>query len=103
MPDVVRHVDEVLELLSVVNGDQRIWDVAKTWNRKEEPNMGMAMLDEIEERGVARGIVEGEEKTWVTSVRNIMKSMQLTAQQAVEAVAVPMKFRQKVLDQVAGV
>ena len=58
--------------------------------------MGLPMLDEIEERGVARG----EEKTWVASVRNLMKTMKLTAQQAVEAVAVPANLRQKVLEQV---
>ena len=43
---------------------------------------------------------EGEEKTWVASVRNLMKSMKLTAQQAVEALAVPMELRQKVLKQI---
>ena len=42
----------------------------------------------------------GEEKTWVASVRNLMKSMKLTAQQAVEALAVPMELRQKVLKQI---
>lgn len=58
---------------------------------------------EGEARGEARGEVLGEargtEKTWVASVRNLMKSMKMTAQQAVEAVAVPIELRAKVLEQ----
>ena len=50
--------------------------------------------------GEARGKKIGEETAWVASVRNLMKSMKMTAQQAVEAVAVPMNLRQKVLDQI---
>ena len=49
--------------------------------------------------GEARGEARGTEKTWVASVRNLMNSMKLTAQQAVEAVAVPMELRAKVLEQ----
>ena len=49
--------------------------------------------------GEARGEARGEEKTWVKSVRNLMESMQLTAQQAIDAVAVPANLRQKVLEQ----
>jgi len=50
--------------------------------------------------GEAIGEARGEERTWVASVKNIMKSMELTAQQAIEAVAVPVELRQKVLEQV---
>ena len=51
-------------------------------------------------RGEARGEKRGREQTWVASVRNLMKSMQMTAQQAAEALAVPAEIRQKVLEQV---
>lgn len=54
----------------------------------------------IKEEGRAEGRAEGEARTWVASVRNIMKNMKLTAQQAVEAVAVPAQFRKQVLEQV---
>ena len=53
----------------------------------------------LKERARAEGEARGTEKTWVASVRNLMKSMKLTAQQAVEAVAVPMELRAKVLEQ----
>lgn len=43
---------------------------------------------------------EAKEEMLVTSVRNLMKSMKLTAQQAVEALAVPTDLREKVLAQV---
>ncbi len=108
MPDVVRHVDEVLALLSIVAGDDRIWEAAKAWNEKEESDMGLAMLDEIEERGEKRGLERGKEigkeigteTTWISSIRNLMKSMKMTAQEAADALAVPQNLRKKVLEQV---
>jgi len=54
----------------------------------------------LKERAKIEGEAIGEEKTWVASVRNLMKSMKLTAQQAIDAIAVPVEFRQKVLEQV---
>ena len=53
-----------------------------------------------EEIGEARGKVLGAEQAWIASVKNLMKSMKLTAQQAVEAVAVPVELRGKVLEQI---
>ena len=77
--------------------------------------MRSILLDQIEARGEARGRAEGEARgraegeargraegtiqTWAASARNIMKNMKLTAQQAVEAVSVPMELRAKVLEQ----
>ena len=42
---------------------------------------------------------EGEATTWVASARNLMRTMKLTAQQAVEAIAVPPPLRERVLQQ----
>ena len=45
------------------------------------------------------GRAEGRVETWVASVKNIMNNRKMTAQQAVEAVAVPAQFRKQVLEQ----
>lgn len=135
LPDEVRHVDEVLQLLSVVSGDPRFEETVEWWKGKERSAMKAtmsSMLDDYfeskakeleekaekrgekrgkeigkemgekrgEKRGRAEGKIIGAEKTWVTSVRNLMKSMKWTAQEAIEAVRVPAKYRQKVLEQV---
>ena len=49
--------------------------------------------------GKAEGKAEGEALTWVASAKNLMKNLKLTAQQAVDAVSVPMELRAKVLEQ----
>ena len=56
----------------------------------------------LQERARAEGEARGTEKTWVASVRNLMKSMKLTAQQAVDALAVPAELRAKVLEQICA-
>ena len=100
MPDEIRHVRETLDLLSVLSGDERFWESGKDVKRGERFTMRSVALDRIEARGAARGEKRGREQTWVASVRNLMKSMQMTAQQAAEALAVPAEIRQKVLEQV---
>ena len=62
-------------------------------------NLSSGLKERAEAVGEARGKAIGEESTWVKSVRNLMNSMQLTAQQAIDAVAVPAELRQKVLEQ----
>lgn len=93
MPDVVRHVDEVLALLSVVGGDERILEAAKAWNKKEVSDMGLAMLDEIEERGEKRGVergrAQGKMEGLMDSIRSLMKNCNWTAQQAMDALSIP--------------
>lgn len=44
-----------------------------------------------EAKGEARGVAKGEAQTWVTSARNLMKNLKLSAQQAVDAISVPAK------------
>ena len=65
--------------------------------------MRSLILDQAEARGEARGRAEGEARgvanTWVASARNLMRSMKLTAQEAVEAIAVPAPLRERVLQQ----
>jgi hypothetical protein len=74
-------------------------------------NLSIGFRERAEARGEARGRAEGEARgraegeargvanTWVASARNLMRSMKLTAQEAVEAIAVPAPLRERVLQQ----
>lgn len=61
--------------------------------------MRSLILDQAEARGEARGRAEGVANTWVASARNLMRSMKLTAQEAVDAIAVPAPLREHILQQ----
>lgn len=43
---------------------------------------------------------ESRIETWAESVKNLMKNMKWTAQQAIEAIAVPVQYREEVLDMI---
>lgn len=63
-------------------------------------NLSSGLKDRAREEGIAIGEARGRVAAWAESVRSLMASMKWTAQQAVDAVAVPPEFRQKVLEQV---
>ena len=111
----VRHAKEMLDLMALLTEDVRFKEAKDAIGEGASMTMRSILLDQIEARGEARGRAEGEARgraegeargraegtiqTWAASARNIMKNMKLTAQQAVEAVSVPMELRAKVLEQ----
>lgn len=66
-------------------------------------NLSTGLIERAEARGEARGKAKGEARgraeAWAASARNLMKNLKLTAQQAVDAIAVPVEFRAKVLEE----
>ena len=46
-------------------------------------------IQEIERKGEARGVQIGTENTRVENIRNIMKNLKFTAEQAMEALDIP--------------
>ena len=49
---------------------------------------------------LSEGLIEESKiEAWAESVKNLMKNMKWTAQQAIEAIAVPAQYREEVLDQ----
>ena len=49
------------------------------------------------ERAMEKGMEKGADNTIITSVRNLMETMKLTAEQAMDAIKVPMESRGKYL------
>ena len=83
--DIPKHVDEVLKLLSAMTGDERFvlgWQNhlrEESGNRKEGGTMAEKWIDEIEERGVARGIVQGEKLGMIKAYSDIGLSIEQIA------------------------
>lgn len=101
--EYVRHAKELLDLMSLLTEDVRFKELKDDLPEGASMTMRSLILDQAEARGEARGRAEGEARgvanTWVASARNLMRSMKLTAQEAVEAIAVPAPLRESVLQQ----
>ena len=77
----LRHVREVLELLSAVTQDTRFMDA---YNKRIEEGRALNMeawIDEAENRGRQESLIE--------NIRNLMKTMKLTKDEAMAALLVP--------------
>ena len=77
----LRHVREVLELLSAVTQDTRFMDA---YNKRIEEGRAVNMeawIDEAENRGRQESLIE--------NIRNLMKTMRLTKDEAMAALLVP--------------
>ena len=96
-----RHVREVMELLSAVTKDTRFMDA---YNQRIEEGRPMDMevwIDEAEERGRKEGHKEGRKEgrneERLNSIRNLMKTMNMTAEEAMNALLVPSDARKNLI------
>ena len=94
----MQHVEAVLQLLSVMTGDYRFEDVL---NDPDGPEGGINtmcdVLDRVEARGEAKGIQRGIDQNRIESIKNVMESFKVTAQQAMEALKIPTDDQPKYL------
>lgn len=93
-PDVVPRVREVLTLLGILTGDDRFEEAANL--KFYDGNGGKHMsefLDRIisngEKRGHEQGLAEGLAEGILRSVRSLMQTMHMTAEQAMTALQIP--------------
>lgn len=100
-PQKFKHVDELLKMMSVLTNDSRFAELLTEEGGRPE-NM-CEVLDRVEEKGRQEGRQEGRregrkegiEQTRLESIRNIMDSLALTAQQAMDALKIPVEDRPK--------
>ena len=59
---VIKHVDELLKLMTVLTGDSRFEEQIKEMHKEEGEVRMCEVLDKIENRGISRGIQIGETK-----------------------------------------
>ena len=84
---ILKHVNELLELMSVLTHDNRFVELRDEKGVKPE-NM-REIWDRIEERGRQEGFREGADQNRLENIRSLMESMKLTAKQAMEALKIP--------------
>ena len=76
------------------NPDDMVYDLLRETTRyyKEDPK-GVAIMceafEEVRNEGRNEGRIEGKEQTRIESIQNLMKTMALTAQQAMDALLIP--------------
>lgn len=66
--ETIRHVHEVLQLMSVLTKDRRFADIQVPLNVAEGGTSMCEVLDKIENRGIATGLARGREEGLVTGV-----------------------------------
>lgn len=84
-PDRFRHVDEVLKLMAAITHDDRFMEVLDGEGGK--PKDMCEVLDRVEERAV--------DKTRLESIKNLMETLKFTAQQAMDALKIPLSEQPK--------
>lgn len=81
-------------MLHALSGDDRFENIIAEMTEAEKSRGGVTMcelLDKYENRGIERGIV--------LSIRNLMETMKLTAEQAMTALKIPESDRTKYMAQ----
>ncbi|MBR3459122.1 MAG: hypothetical protein IKH16_13370 [Selenomonadaceae bacterium] len=111
MPGKVKHVKELFDLFGSLTSDKRFIEMYH--HRKGEQNdMASIALDYLEaelavkignrmrNEGRNEGINEGRDLERLDSIRNLMKSSNWTAQQAMDALLVPNEDRQRYVSRI---
>ena len=107
MPGKVKHIKELLELLSAVTNDNRFIEMFQK-SKGDVSDMSCVALDYLkadlaEEIGNKRhndGIIEGRDLERLNSIRNLMKSLNFTGQQAMDALYIPKEERKRYADKI---
>ena len=101
----IDHVQETLQLLSVMTGDHRFEEAFEDGAGKGEARNMCEVLDRVEARGKARGeaigeargkaigTAIGEEKANIANIRSLMKNLKMDSKQAMDALNIPASVR----------
>ena len=79
--DKITHVQEMLSLMSALTDDNRFSDVYEGIKGKERVSM-CTVLDEIETRGIEKGIEKGRDNTLISLVHDGLLSIEVAADRA---------------------
>ena len=79
-----RHVDELLKMMASITRDDRFLDVLYDEEGGKPEDM-CEVLDRVEAKGEAKGI----DKARLESIKNLMKNVGWTIQQAMDALGIP--------------
>ena len=86
-----RHVDEVLQLLGAVTGDDRYSEILNEEGGKPEN------MCEVLDRAEARGEIRGIDKARLEGINSLIEKLKLSAQQAMDLLSIPSQEQAKYL------
>lgn len=81
----IQHVNEVMELMSVITGDNRYVEAINSSFKGGNSTMSCVILDRIENKGIEKGI----EKGILKSINSLMETMGWNADTAMNALEIP--------------
>lgn len=84
----IKHVDEVLKLLSVMTGDNRYENILKDTG-KEEIHTMCDVAERLEKKGYDSGLKDGAEKERESIYQELVKDGVLTAEEAAKRSGIP--------------
>ena len=83
-----RHVDDLLKTMASITRDDRFLDVLYDEEGGKPEDM-CEVLDRVEANGIAIGEAKGIDKARLESIKNLMKNVGWTIQQAMDALGIP--------------
>ena len=95
-PVKFQHVDELMKLMAAITHDDRFTEELQ---EEGKPRDMCEVLDRVEARGEAKGIQRGIDQNRIESIKNVMKKLKYSAQQAMELLEIPAAEQPKYLAQ----
>lgn len=92
----LKHVDEVLKLMSILTQDKRFEDSINEFSERSDANM-CEILDNMIANGEAKGLAKGDKKRLLIDIRSLMQTLNLSPQKAMEALKVPKEQQAELL------
>ena len=91
----IKYVQETLQLLRVMTGDDRYEGLFTESELKGGTKTMCDVLDRVEAKGMKKGKAEGKESERLSNIRSLMETMNLSSQQAMNALKIPASEQKK--------
>ena len=99
MPGKAKHLKELFDLFSAVTGDTRFIEMYQK-SKGDVSDMSCVALDYLAKEYTNKGRDEGRDSERLNSIRSLMKSLNFTGQQAMDALYIPQEDRKRYADKI---
>ena len=99
IPGEVKHLKELLDLFSAVTKDNRFIDMYRK-SKGEASDMSCVALDYLIDEYRTKEREAGRDLERLSSIRSLMKSLNFTGQQAMDALYIPQEERKRYADKI---
>ena len=99
MPGKAKHLKELFDLFSAVTGDTRFIEMYQK-SKGEVSDMSCVALDYLIDEYKAKERADERDLAMLDSIRNLMKNVKWTANQAMDALSIPQEERKRYTDKI---